>query len=168
MKVRNISTKLTAVLFAMAAPIALGSFRGPSKTSAFADQVSANFAPFTLGANQTAQLIVTTPASGGWGDSSKGLVMLGFDVFRPSDVTSSQQPGESCSKHHMIETRACQVTVSPGEAASWHVDGDGVSTFRPVVMLGSGSVKELRITLEVTEAGRVVALVPLPAVQKGG
>lgn len=47
MRIRNISTKLTAVLFALAAPIALGFFRSPSKTSSSADQVSANFAPLS-------------------------------------------------------------------------------------------------------------------------
>jgi len=67
----------------------------------------------------------------------------------------------------MIERQACQVTLGPGEAASFDVNGDGVSSFQPVVgVVSDGSVSGLMIAFEVMEGGRIVTAVPLPAVQR--
>jgi hypothetical protein len=66
----------------------------------------------------------------------------------------------------MIERQACQVTLGPGEAASFDVNGDGISSFQPVVGLGDGNAGDVLITLEVIEGGRIVTAVSVPALQK--
>jgi hypothetical protein len=66
----------------------------------------------------------------------------------------------------MIERQACQVTLTSGEAASFDVNGDGVSSFQPVIMTSDGNAKDLLITFEVTEGGRIVTAVGIPTVQK--
>lgn len=182
MSIRNISIKLMAIAIALGVPVAIWTFCGASRTEASAvREASANFGLFSLGAGQTARLIITTPVNEDWQCcASQGRVVLGFNVFRPSTTitpgtggaagklnhaTGGQAP-DSCLKHHMTERQSCQVTLGAGEAASFEVTGDGVSHFQPVVMLGDGSVRQLGITLEVMEGGRTLAVVPLPAVQK--
>jgi hypothetical protein len=168
MRVRETSIKVIAVLIALGVSIAIGAFCGATRTHASAAGGSSSiFGTFTWGANQTGRLVVTAPATGQWSSGRESQVVLGFDVFRPStNITGGQQANGSCLKHHMIERQACQVTLGPGEAASFDVNGDGVSSFQPVIMPGDGNVKELMITLEVMEAGRIVTALCLPAAQQ--
>src|SRR5262245_24731960 len=169
MRNRKVLTNLLAVFIALGASLAIGALCGATRTDAFAaGGPSSVFGTFTLGTTQTGRLVVSTPTSDIWDRGRQGQVVLGFDVFRPNtDISSGQPANGSCFKHHMIERQACQVTLGPGEAASFDVNGDGVSSFQPVVGVAfDGSLSGLMITFEVMENGRIVTAVALPAVQK--
>jgi|SRR5215471_2145829 len=169
MRNRKILTNGLALFIALGALLAIRAFCGATQTDAStAGGPSSVFGTFTLGANQTGRLVVTTPTSDIWDRGRQGQVVLGFDVFRPNtDISSGQPANGTCLKHHMIERQACQVTLGPGEAASFDVNGDGVSSFQPVVgVVSDGSVSGLMIAFEVMEGGRIVTAVPLPAVQR--
>ncbi|HEV8486719.1 MAG TPA: hypothetical protein VGV87_24450 [Blastocatellia bacterium] len=167
MKTRTISVKLLAVVIVLATLITVGALCGATRTHAASAGGGGIFGTFTWGANQTGRLIVTAPTTGQWSSGRAGEVVLGFDVFRPStDISAGQQSSGSCVKWHMIERQACQVTLTSGEAASFDVNGDGVSSFQPVIMTSDGNAKDLLITFEVTEGGRIVTAVGIPTVQK--
>src|SRR5262245_51808676 len=156
MKLIEVSTKILAVTIVLGVLIAAVAFWGAARTDASAGGgPSAVFGTINWGVNQTGRLTVTTPTSGQWSAGREGQIVLGFDVFRPNTDVSGTQATGSCPKHHMIERQACQVTLGPGEAASFEVNGDGVSSFQPVVGLGDGNPNELLITLEVMEGGRI-------------
>ena len=169
MRTRKILTNGLALFIALGALLASRASCGATRTDAStAGGPSSVLGTFTLGANQTGRLVVSTPTSDIWDRGRQGQVVLGFDVFRPStDIDSGHPANGSCLKHHMIERQACQVTLGAGEAASFDVNGDGVSSFQPVVGVAfDGSVRGLMITFEVMESDRVVTAVPLPAVQR--
>ena len=167
MRIRNVSTKLLASILALGVSLAFAALWGAARTNASAAGGGSIFGTFTWGVNQTGRLIVTAPTTGQWSSGRPGEVVLGFDVFRPStDISAGQQPSGSCLKWHMIERQACQVTLNSGEAASFDVNGDGISSFQPVIMTSDGNAKDLLITVEVTEGGRIVTAVGTPTVQK--
>ena len=167
MRIRNISIKLVAVLIALGLSLVVATFWATTRTNASSAGGTTTFGTFTWGVTQRGRLIVTAPTTSQWSSGRAGEVVLGFDVFRPNtDVSAGQPASGSCVKWHMIERQACQVLLSPGEAASFDVNGDGISSFQPVTMTGDGNAKDLLITLEVMEGDRVVTAVGIPAVQR--
>jgi hypothetical protein len=165
MSIQEVSNKPLALIVTLAALLMLAVLC-VARTTASASGGTSALGTFTWGATQTGRLMVSTPTTGQWSSGRQAQVVLGFDVFRPSMDISGGQTSGSCVKHHMIERQACQVTLSPGEAASFDVNGDGISSFQPVIMTGDGNVKDLMITLEVLEAGKIVTAVAIPAAQK--
>ena len=104
-------------------------------------------------------------------------MLLGFDVYRisenPRSVGNAVSP--SCIKYHMVERQACEVTISPGEAASFDftVPADGVATqISPVFSFEGNDSDRGQIsndfipTIEMREGGRATQLLLLPPVQK--
>lgn len=101
--------------------------------------------------------------------------MLGFDLYRNSEVTPRQVGDTTCARYHMIERQSCEVTLAPGQAASFDfaVPSDGVATqISPVVSvesddaIGAVATGDLVPTIEFLESGRTTGLVFLPAVQR--
>ena len=143
-----------------------------------ADAVIAIIRPsviFTVNPGQTARIHVIPSPDYNWNSGRSQRMLLGFDVYRISDPRSVGGPPDTCVKYHMIERQACEVTISPGEAASFDfaVPSDGVATqISPVFSFeGNDSNHGLRFndfipTIEMREGGRTTELLLLPAVQR--
>lgn len=105
-------------------------------------------------------------------------MLLGFDVYRISETnprTVGVAADTVCVKYHMVERQACEVTISPGEAASFDfaVPSDGVATQISPVFSFSGNdsnrgqmSNDFIPTIEMRESGRTTQLLLLPAIQK--
>ena len=142
-----------------------------------ADAVIAIIRPaviFTVNPGQTARINVIPSPDYNWNSGRSQRMLLGFDVYRISDPRSVGGAPDACVKYHMIERQACEVTISPGEAASFDfaVPADGVATqISPVVSFegndsNRGRSNDLIPTIEMREGGRTTELLLLPAVQR--
>jgi len=144
-----------------------------------ADAVIAIIRPaviFTVNPGQTARIHVIPSPEISWNSGRSQRMLLGFDVYRISETNPRSVGGapDACVKYHMIERQACEVTISPGEAASFDfaVPADGVATqISPVVSFegndsNRGRSNDLIPTIEMREGGRTTELLLLPAVQR--
>lgn len=146
-----------------------------------ADAVIAIIRPaviFTVNPGQTARIQVIPSPDYVWGSSRSQRMLLGFDVYRISETnprTVGSEAVTACVKYHMIERQACEVTISPGEAASFDfaVPSDGVATqISPVFSFTGNDPNRRQIsndfipTIEMHESGRTTQLLLLPAIQK--
>jgi len=139
-----------------------------------ADAVIAIIRPaviFTVNPGQTARIHVIPSPDYVWSSGRSQRMLLGFDVYRLSETRSSG--GGSCVKYHMVERQTCEVTISPGEAASFDfaVPVGAVATqISPVFSFeGNDSNRgsnDFVPTIEIQENGRTTQLVFLPAVQR--
>ena len=129
---------------------------------------------FTVNPGQTARLNVIGPSQNNWSTGASRRMLLGFDVYRRNGVMPSQVDETSCAKYHMVERQSCEVTLRPGEAASFDfsVPSDGVPTqISPVFSIeASDAVDAVRTgdlvpTIEFREGGRTTGFLVLPAVQ---
>ena len=103
-------------------------------------------------------------------------MVLGFDIYRVSEPgPRAAGTDTSCVKYHMTERQSCEVTISPGEAASFDfaVPSDGVATqISPVFSFEGNDSNRAQVsndfvpTVEMREGGRTTQLLLLPAVQK--
>jgi hypothetical protein len=145
-----------------------------------ADAVIAIIRPaviFTVNPGQTARIHVIPSPDYVWSAGTSQRMSLGFDVYRISE-TNPRSVGSgdpSCAKYHMIERQSCEVTIRPGEAASFDfaVPSNGVATqISPVFSLegndpgGRPRVNDFVPTIEMREGGRTTGLLLLPAVQR--
>jgi hypothetical protein len=130
---------------------------------------------FTVNPGQTARIHVIPSPDYSWSSGRSQRMLLGFDVYRISETNPRSGGDTSCVKYHMIERQACEVTISPGEAASFDfsVPSDGVATqVSPVFSFeDNDSNRGLRSndfipTIEMRESGRTTGLLLLPAVQR--
>ncbi|HEV8485728.1 MAG TPA: hypothetical protein VGV87_19450 [Blastocatellia bacterium] len=102
---------------ALGVTLVVATFWATTRTNASAAGGTTTFGTFTWGVTQRGRLIVTAPTTSQWSAGRAGEVVLGFDVSN-TDVNAGQPASGSCVKWHMIERQACQVLLSPGEAAS--------------------------------------------------
>lgn len=130
---------------------------------------------FTVNPGQTARINVIAPTQYSWSTGISRRMLLGFDVYKANEIAPSSAAASACAKYHMVERQSCEVTLAPGEAASFDfaVPADGVATqISPVFSLeGNGSVGALRTgdlvpSIEFREGGRTTGFVMLPAVQQ--
>ena len=130
---------------------------------------------FTVNPGQTAQLNVISPTQNDWSTGASRRMRLGFDVYRRTEVMPSQVNETSCAKYHMVERQSCEVTLRPGEAASFDfsVPADGVPTqISPVFSIeanaavGAVTTGDLVPTIEFREGGRTTGFLVLPAAQQ--
>ena len=130
---------------------------------------------FTVSPGQTARLNVISPSQNDWSTGASRRMLLGFDVYRRTDLMPSQVDRTSCAKYHMVERQSCEVTLRPGEAASFDfsVPSDGVATqISPVFsiegndVVGAVRTGDLVPTIEFREGGKTTGLLVLPAVQQ--
>ncbi len=130
---------------------------------------------FTVNPGQTARINVIGPTQGNWSSRGGRRMLLGFDVYRANETSPRSVGDTACVKYHMIERQACEVTLTPGEAASFDfaVPSDGVATqISPVFSLeGNDAVGGLRSgelvpTIEMREGGRTTGFLVLPAIQR--
>jgi len=145
-----------------------------------ADAVIAIIRPaviFTVNPGQTARIHVIPSPDYNWSTGRSQRMLLGFDVYRISENPRSvaSAVNTSCVKYHMVERQACEVTISPGEAASFDfaVPADGVTTqISPVFSFEANDSDRGQLTndfvptIEMREGGRTTEVVLLPAVQK--
>ena len=146
-----------------------------------ADAVIAIIRPaviFTVNPGQTARIHVIPSPDYVWGSGRSQRMLLGFDVYRISETnprTVGVAADTACVKYHMVERQACEVTISPGEAASFDfaVPSDGVATQISPVFSFSGNdsnrgqmSNDFIPTIEMRESGRTTQLLLLPAIQK--
>lgn len=130
---------------------------------------------FTVNPGQTARLNVIGPSQNNWSTGASRRMLLGFDVYRRNGVMPSQVDETSCAKYHMVERQSCEVTLRPGEAASFDfsVPADGVPTqISPVFSIqandavGAVGTSDLVPTIEFREGGRTTGFLVLPAIQQ--
>jgi hypothetical protein len=146
-----------------------------------ADAVIAIIRPaviFTVNPGQTARIHVIPSPDYSWSSGRSQRMLLGFDVYRISETiprSVGSAPDTGCVKYHMIERQTCEVTISPGEAASFDfaVPSDGVATqISPVFSFqGNDSNRGMNSndfipTIEMREGGRTTQLLLLPAIQR--
>lgn len=141
-----------------------------------ADAVIAIIRPaviFTVNPGQRARIHVIPSPDYNWSSGRSQRVLLGFDVYRVSETNPRSVGADAaCVKYHMIERQACEVTISPGEAASFDfaVPSDGVATQISPVFSSEGNDSNRRSndfvpTIEMHEGGRTTGVFLLPAVQ---
>ena len=161
------SAKLSSLITVMSIVLAVGLVWGGRRAGAgVAVENTADVGLITVNAGQTARLIVTTPvASSSWGNDRPETVAFGFDVFKPSGVIAAAVG--PVQKHFLLERRLNEVSLRPGEAASFDFASEnGLLHVRPLVM-GDGSVKKFDFTIElINRDGSVATASFLPAVQR--
>jgi hypothetical protein len=183
MKIRNTSTKPSGAIISFGVIVAICAVVAITRADAVivTTAQSVHLAPirpaviFTVNPGQTARINVIAPTQTYWGDWASRRMLLGFDVYR-SNGTSPRLVGDTtCAKYHMVERKACEVMLTPGEAASFDfaVPSDGVATqISPVFSLegndADGALRsgDLVPTIEMREGGRTTGILLLPAVQR--
>jgi hypothetical protein len=173
MKIWNTSTRLISAMISLGIVITIWAVVAIRR----ADAVIAIIRPaviFTVNPGQTARINVIGPTQFAWSSGTARRMLLGFDVYRANETSPRSVGDTACAKYHMIERQACEVMLTPGEAASFDfaVPSDGVATqISPVFSLEGnnavGGLKsgELIPTIEMLEGGRTTGFLMLPAIQ---
>ena len=136
------------------------------------------FGVISLAAGQSARLNVVNTRAVEPDDSGRSLkVTLAFDIYAPAAATddSGGSADPRVSRQRFLRRESCEVTLRPGEAASFDLIAPVGTRIRavaygtPDMRGGVGHVEDpnIRTTLEVQESGRTTFVLSPAAVLLG-